>query len=237
TKLERRNLEFTSLEYLTASQDSILKKKLFHPDTNKPQTVLLKSCLEIIASTMQLMHTLNKRAAEQYDRTNKKHEIQLDKFWKLAMDNGSETAGEKLESRMGKQWARVGFQGVDPATDFRGMGCLGLDDLVYYAKNHVASFQRVLTASHHSTAWFSMAIVGINITSFTLSLVRQRKLQNFLYKYGVSEDVYHEFYCYVFDEFEKKWSTGDSNRSVMDFSVVFEELKQVIERRLEHALE
>ena len=36
-----------------------------------------------------------------------------------------------LESRTTKQWQQIGFQGADPATDFRGMGMLGLQCLQY----------------------------------------------------------------------------------------------------------
>ena len=34
--------------------------------------------------------------------------------------------GEALDDRMSKKWIDIGFQGMDPATDFRGSGLLGL---------------------------------------------------------------------------------------------------------------
>ncbi|KAI9352649.1 ELMO/CED-12 family-domain-containing protein [Obelidium mucronatum] len=228
--LERRTLEAnnTSPEYFNSCLDRIMAKKLFTPNT--PQARLLRESLATISSTFQLMHELNARAAVKYDRENKQHERKLLEFWDLAMPN------EKLLHRVGKQWEKIGFQGTDPATDFRGMGCLGLDDLFYYAKYHSVSFQRVLKSSHHDTAWFSMAIVGINITGFTLSLLRKRCLQSFFYKYGVSKDVYHEFYCYVFNAFEVKWTAGNSFLTVMDFGKFFDEFQKDIERDLEFVL-
>ena len=39
--------------------------------------------------------------------------------------------GTQLEARHTKQWQDIGFQGKDPATDFRGMGVLGLYCLQY----------------------------------------------------------------------------------------------------------
>lgn len=36
----------------------------------------------------------------------------------------------KLTARIGRHWSDIGFQGDDPATDFRGMGLLGLTDLM-----------------------------------------------------------------------------------------------------------
>ena len=38
--------------------------------------------------------------------------------------------GVPLLSRVTKQWQNIGFQGEDPKTDFRGMGILGLDNLL-----------------------------------------------------------------------------------------------------------
>lgn len=37
----------------------------------------------------------------------------------------------KLEKRITKQWTDIGFQGEDPMTDFRGMGMLGLNQLLW----------------------------------------------------------------------------------------------------------
>jgi len=38
--------------------------------------------------------------------------------------------GRKLESRVSSNWKDLGFQGEDPKTDFRGMGLLGLENLL-----------------------------------------------------------------------------------------------------------
>ncbi|KAJ3099057.1 ELMO domain-containing protein 1 [Phlyctochytrium planicorne] len=172
------------------------------------------------------MHELNARAATKYDSSNKAHERKLLELWDLAMP------GVKLESRISSQWGLIGFQGNDPATDFRGMGLLGLDDLHYYAKVHSASFQRVLQSSRHETAWFSMAVVGINITGFVISLVRTRQLQGYFYKFGTTKDVYEEFYCYVFDSFEKIWTQYATPLTIMDFGRVFQEFQGKIEKQL-----
>lgn len=36
-----------------------------------------------------------------------------------------------LSGRISKQWCEIGFQGNDPKTDFRGMGLLGLHNLLW----------------------------------------------------------------------------------------------------------
>ncbi|KAJ3414145.1 hypothetical protein HDV05_007007 [Chytridiales sp. JEL 0842] len=225
--MERKQLESKECP-LNETINSILHRKSFNKlgGLNSPQSLILRSCVTTIASSYKLMHDLNARAATKYDTSNKAHERKLLELWELAMPN------EKLEKRLSDQWTKIGFQGQDPATDFRGMGVLGLDDLHYYAKNHSDSYQRVLKSSKIESSWFSMAIVGINITSFIISLVRTRQLQNFFYTYGTTKEVYEEFYCYVFDAFEKEWTSHSTPLTVMDFGRVFENFQGKIERLL-----
>ena len=45
-------------------------------------------------------------------------------LWHTLMPN------QRLQSRVSKQWTDIGFQGEDPMTDFRGMGMLGLHNLL-----------------------------------------------------------------------------------------------------------
>ncbi|NXQ78641.1 ELMD2 protein, partial [Quiscalus mexicanus] len=59
-----------------------------------------------------------------YDSENEEHEEQLIELWNLLMPHQS------LRARISKQWCDIGFQGEDPKTDFRGMGLLGLVNLL-----------------------------------------------------------------------------------------------------------
>ncbi|KND03669.1 uncharacterized protein SPPG_01140 [Spizellomyces punctatus DAOM BR117] len=222
----RRQLEspYSTLEEPFAI---ILVKKGFPGNGNPktPQALILRQCITIIMSSYKLVHELNARAATKYDPTNRSHERKLLELWDLMMPD------EKLTSRFSDQWQKIGFQGKDPATDFRGMGMLGLDNLHYYAKHHPHSVQRVLQTSHHPTAWFSMAIVGINITDFAVQLVRTRQLQHFLYTFGTTTTMFNEFYCYMFDEFGKYWA-AQPMITVMDFGRVFEQFQTRIQLEL-----
>ncbi|KAI9366073.1 ELMO/CED-12 family-domain-containing protein [Zopfochytrium polystomum] len=206
---------------------SILRKKGFpeNGSPSTPQALIFRACANTIASSHKLMHELNARAATKYDSTNKLHERKLLDFWEAAKPD------EKLTGRISEQWKALGFQGDDPATDFRGMGMLGLDDLLYFARVHKKSFQRVLESSH-KPSWFSMAITGIHITSFCISLVRTRQLQNFLYTFGTTKEVYEEFYCFVFDAFEKEWTSSITPLTAMDFNRMFGVFQVRIERML-----
>ena len=48
----------------------------------------------------------------------------LDRLWKNLRGD------EQLKARKTEQWIDIGFQGKDPATDFRGAGLYGLTQLL-----------------------------------------------------------------------------------------------------------
>ncbi|GJJ78553.1 ELMO domain-containing protein [Entomortierella parvispora] len=225
--VERRELETPDCvpEYIT---QQILRKKRF-PEGGSPSTPAAKKlqyAIDRIAATHQLAREINQRVHTKYDSTNNAHEWKLTQLWDLLCPN------EKLVSRYTKQWTEIGFQGKDPATDFRGMGMLGLDDLVYYAKHYPVSSKYTLECSHHETSWYSFAIVGINITSFAVQTLRTRQLQYYLFLNGAEISVYHEFYCYLFHRFNSYWSTLEPKPSIMDFERVFADFKVTMERQL-----
>ncbi|KAG0023459.1 ELMO domain-containing protein 1 [Podila clonocystis] len=226
-RVERRELEAAdcNAEQITLQ---ILRKKRF-PESGAPDTRAAKKlqyALDRIASTHQLAREINQRVHTKYDSTNPTHERKLLLLWDLLCPN------EKLTGRYTKQWTEIGFQGKDPATDFRGMGMLGLDDLAYYAKYYPLSSKKALECSHHETQWYSFAIVGINITAFAVQTLRTRQLQHYLFLNGTDRSVYHELYCYLFHRFNGYWMTLEPKPTIMDFERVFADFKNMMERQL-----
>jgi hypothetical protein len=114
-----------------------------------PQAMILRSGLIDIYTTFQLLHELNARAATRYDCTVTANEKKLKELWELLMP------GKELKGRYTLQWQQIGFQGKDPATDFRAMGLLALDNLHYFAEKYKTEAHRILKASHHPISWFS----------------------------------------------------------------------------------
>ena len=55
-----------------------------------------------------------------------------------------------LNQRVTKQWQDIGFQGEDPKTDFRGMGMLGLHNLmkVILVTNFSARLLIIISFTH-----------------------------------------------------------------------------------------
>jgi hypothetical protein len=138
----------------------------------------------------------------------------------------------ELESRLSKQWVEIGFQGNDPATDFRGMGIQGLNDLLYFVQHYPNQSLIALQHASHPVYWYPYAIVGINITKFAYQLLESKKLQLYLFQYNTSVENVSEFYCYLFHHFDQFWIQHQPPLTVMDFEAKFLEFQYQIEKDL-----
>ena len=127
--------------------------------------------------------------------------------------------GFPITERYSLDWQKLGFQGKDPATDFRSMGMLALDDLCHYVKIHKKQcFESV-------RIFDSYAIVGISITAYCLRLLRTRHLSAFFYMTEVNVDSYHEFYCFCFVKFGEFWLSKGDKASIHTFSQYFKDFQ------------
>ena len=59
-------------------------------------------------------------------------------LWSLLMPD------RVLPSRVTIEWQDIGFQGTDPKTDFRGMGLLGLENLLCVSFNFLRFYREFL---------------------------------------------------------------------------------------------
>ncbi|OCT57594.1 hypothetical protein XELAEV_18003296mg [Xenopus laevis] len=121
--------------------------------------------------------------------------------------------GVPLEARISKQWCEIGFQGDDPKTDFRGMGLLGLYNLVY-----------------------SFAIVGINITDLAYNLLISGALKTHLYNVAPEAPILHHFqqtFCFLMHEFHKFWIEEDP-LDIMEFNRVRNKFHKRILKQLQN---
>ena len=149
--------------------------------------------------------------------------------------------GKEGDRASTSQWNEVGFQGKDPATDFRGMGLLGLIQLVYFAETYPEKARALLLESEHPRRWFPWAVTGVNVTSFVVELlVEERVLDGRLVE--VKEEggreggreggmkVVHEVYCQVWEEVGRAWVEADAE-NVMAFPKVWSEVRRRERRR------
>ncbi|KAH9505686.1 ELMO domain-containing protein 2 [Bulinus truncatus] len=178
----------------------------------------LQNYLLQIQSYNKLVSEAEELRKIKYSSDDPLHEAKLLQLWEVYND------GKSLPGRIGAHWTELGFQGHDPSTDFRGMGILGLEQLLYFAKNYPKEARHVLSQSHHPKFGFSFAIVGINITEMGYSLLAKRKLRSHFYNLENREPTiidFHQVYCHLLYEFTKFWFAAKP-KDIMEFSSVRE---------------
>ena len=102
--------------------------------------------------------------ATAYSSADASHERLLRRLWNCGFP------GVEMSERVTEQWLRIGFQGADPATDFRGMGVLGLQNLVYFGEHYPEVFQRLVSKQRKRD--YPLACAGINVTAMLVDLLR-----------------------------------------------------------------
>jgi len=156
-----------------------------------------------------------------YQKDSQEHEAMLMRLWQATFPNTA------LESRVSEQWKMLGFQGTDPATDFRGMGLLGLHNLLYFAENHSEIFRAIVTEqAGRKERDFPVAVAGINITGMLVELFKitnigisavEANTEHFQL-FSVLFDhpkAFEEIYCIAFRVLESTWD--EMVASYMDF--------------------
>ncbi|KAI7685477.1 hypothetical protein SSS_05606 [Sarcoptes scabiei] len=160
---------------------------------------------------------------------NKSHRILLESLWKNLHPERS------LDDLVSKQWTEIGFQGPDPSTDFRGMGLLSLENLVFFSTVFAEYARNILSHSLHPSYGYPFAAVGINITYLALNLLRSNHLQTHLFnqetRLYVVED-FHKIYSYLFVSFDKLWIRSKPS-SVMEFSHIRDKFEAAVIKKLE----
>ncbi|MBN3313881.1 ELMD1 protein, partial [Atractosteus spatula] len=213
--------------------EDIMNLKKINLDTNPQLGISLQASLLQIVGYRSLVAEVEKLRREPYDSENPEHEDLLLKLWKCLRPDAA------LKGRITKQWCEIGFQGSDPKTDFRGMGLLGLHNLLYFAEHDNTTALQVLHDSlqpKHSKMseleWekkkfdkaigYSFAIVGINITDLTYSLLVSGALKTHLYNVAPEMPTLAHFqqtFCYLMQEFHNFWTEEDPS-DIMEFNCV-----------------
>ncbi|XP_076934994.1 uncharacterized protein LOC143601474 isoform X2 [Bidens hawaiensis] len=170
-----------------------------------------------------------------YDGTRIEHQKALLELWNLAYPNVT------LEGLISDQWKEMGWQGVNPSTDFRGGGFLSLENLLFFAKTFPNAFRRLLSKQPGKRAtWeYPFAVAGINI-SFMLTemlelyLVKPRYQHciNFVKLLGEDEEAFDVLYCIAFVMMDAHWLA--MRASYMEFNEVLQVTRAQLERELAH---
>ncbi|CAM9636570.1 unnamed protein product [Pylaiella littoralis] len=191
-------------------------------------------CLQVLNAVNTVHEKTQRMRQTKYDAEDPAHVAQLEALW----------ASLKPGSRRTDGWESLGFQnGERPESDFRGMGLLGLHQLVFFAEARNVEAQQILSGSINPKRYYPFAAAGINITAFTVSMLEQRRLDSCLYdaivKYmpagQLPEDeemlvtagfaAFNHIYGDEYVEFSRFWHASNPE-STMAFPGILKTIKQ-----------
>lgn len=185
----------------------------------------LRSCVERINELAHLRALVARRKAIKYDTSNNEHETLLLALWKALKRD------EPLVARVTRQWGAIGFQGHDPATDFRGMGVLGLEQLHFFASRHTAEATHALELSlgdGSPLSGFPFAITGINVTALMVNALNEGRLDRELLLRGVDREQFDLLYAQTLATFAREY-TASKPDNIASFPPFFAAFSQRLE--------
>lgn len=179
-------------------------------------TRTIRPCLMKVLTAVQninhLHHGLARQTKEAYDEKNPEHEYLLLRLWNLLRP------GVSLSARHSKDWGQLGFQARNPATDFRGMGVLGLQNMVTFAEKYPKAAKAIVSDCMEYKNWFPFAITGITLTRDILGLLRTGDpgVCTFFLVKGCTPSAYDQLYAHFFTQLNDMWTT-EQPEDIMQF--------------------
>lgn len=175
------------------------------------------------------------------------HNVHVRQLWTRAYPS------EPVPDIPAEQWKRLGFQGTNPATDFRGSGLCGIDCLLAIVEHSEFFHALMKSADAHEIPF---ATAGINIVSMIFELMgwgfkspgiptgnsptTYRTLCKLLFEKDddtpvdkqvpVAKSVFYKIYFLIFALMEKTWTFMKA--SYMDFPTVKDNTMEKIEEVL-----
>eukprot|EP00658_Telonema_sp_P-2_P066160 TRINITY_DN55244_c0_g1_i1.p1 TRINITY_DN55244_c0_g1~~TRINITY_DN55244_c0_g1_i1.p1 ORF type:complete len:276 (+),score=57.42 TRINITY_DN55244_c0_g1_i1:153-980(+) len=158
-----------------------------------------------------------------FDHADPSHEEYFEQLWRCTFET-DRTIG------MGSpEWCMLGFSpNVEPHTDLRGTGMLGVQNLCYFATKYPGRFRRIVERNAALSVEQSLpvACVGINITSSLNRMVTEEESVYRLVARGGREAQFEELYCSLFSWFDARWERAEME--VIMFNVELEQLLQEV---------
>ncbi|GAM25414.1 hypothetical protein SAMD00019534_085890, partial [Acytostelium subglobosum LB1] len=191
----------------------------------------LVAALEPLSQLQTLKVQIALLRDEAYTHDKLAHEAKLDELWESLKPDVRRTA------RHTSEWGEIGFQGKDPATDFRGMGILGLDNLLYFATHHIDAAQATLLDAN-TRCKYPFAITGINLTSVLVNLLMNEQChlkQHFLYS-GPTVQQFHELYVKAFIQFNTFYQ-AKKPVNIMQFGPIMKEFVEQLTAKVKRPID
>lgn len=177
---------------------------------SKKTTVSLHLWLTQEMELVDLLATLSKLANESYSSQNSQHESLLEQLWQ-ALKPGIHRSG-----RITKEWQQIGFQGNDPQTDFRSMGMLALQSLLYFSTIHPASAREAVEQKDFA---YPFAIGGISVLKNVLDLCKNGEFDWYFFKQGTTLEQFYELFSQAMVLFSQFYEL-EQPPNIMHFELV-----------------
>ena len=155
------------------------------------------------------------------------------------------------------RWKDMGWQGNNPATDFRGGGLISLQNLLFMAQHRPELFAALMHKSHGDRAQdtpledggrggeYPFAAAGVNFSHMLIEMLILRKQtdissspagKGFLELLRHDSDAFDDVYCLAFEKFDKLWlETGietGGKWGYFDFNSIKAKLQQQLSKQL-----
>ena len=190
---------------------------------------------------LKRLTALSQRTHDTYDPNNAQHIGALRELCQLSFP------GRTLESMDGDGgvrtdvWKEMGWQGVDPASDFRAGGFLSLENLIWFATNKPSTYASLMHKREGTRSdWeYPFAAAGVNVTFSLVELLKLRAKEpvaavpstpageGFLALLLESEDdAFEEIYAATFEVLDREWLKAKA--TYMEFNAVLGETKKKV---------
>ncbi|CAM6113853.1 unnamed protein product [Calypogeia fissa] len=200
----------------------------------RPGTVGDRIAVQLTPAEEARLQRLQERLSIPFDGTRPDHQEALKALWRAAFRN------RELPGLVCEEWKEMGWQGVDPSTDFRGGGFVSLENLLFLAENFPRSFERLLHKQEGKRAtWeYPFAVAGLNITFMLIQMLDLRSASptstagvTFIKILAEDEMAFDMLYCVAFEMMDAQWLA--MRASYMEFNDVLRATRTQIERELQ----
>lgn len=248
--LDTEEEETTSLLYNSPGKGQLIVHKVFDlkqflKEAWESALRLLQRCIQLLVPSygqakvsilqVQRLEQLREMLYTPFDPNDEVHQETLRELWALAFP------GEPCLALKTAKWKDMGWQGDDPATDFRGAGYYGLLNLIYLGEQQPALFERLLKKSvgRRSDWEYPFAVAGLNITFTLHNLLGIHETEElpttsagraFLALLSENDMAFEELYSMAFELLDETWLSLGA--SYMQFNNVL----KVVAKKVEQAL-
>jgi len=188
-------------------------KHINHTKANVEMFVKMANKLFNLLKSKQQLEDVRKTA---FAHDKEEDKAKLIKFWNLMTNN------EPLPELITRRWIDIGFQGEDPATDFRGAGMLGLDNLIYFVENHPQKALNAYKGSCSPQHPYFFAAGGLYITLEMYHLLNDNYFDELFCEANTKEkalQIFSEIYSAAFHMFDNYW-IKQPNATMMRFNTI-----------------